>query len=139
VIKGDLLVVPIEDSVVYFQPIFLEETGGAFPEFRRVAVVYADRVEWADTLVGALELVFGAPEDGDDGGDDGDGGDPPPVGTIDELLAEAEAAFANADAALRSGDLAGYQEWVDEAQRILDEIADLLTETEPNAAAPGPM
>jgi len=139
VIKGDLLVVPIEDSVVYFQPIFLEETGGAFPEFRRVAVVYADRVEWADTLVGALELVFGAPDDGDDGGDDGDGGDPAPVGTIDELLAEAEAAFANADAALRSGDLAGYQEWVNEAQRILDEIADLLTETEPNAAAPGPM
>jgi len=139
VIKGDLLVVPIEDSVVYFQPIFLEETGGAFPEFRRVAVVYADRVEWADTLVGALELVFGAPDDGDDGGDDGDGGGPAPVGTIDELLAEAEAAFANADAALRSGDLAGYQEWVNEAQRILDEIADLLTETEPNAAAPGPM
>jgi uncharacterized protein len=136
VIKGDLLVVPIEDSVVYFQPIFLEETGGAFPEFRRVAVVYADRVEWADTLVGALELVFGAP---DDGGDDGDGGDPAPVGTIDELLAEAETAFANADAALRSGDLAGYQQWVDEAERILDEIADLLTETEPNAAAPGPM
>jgi uncharacterized membrane protein (UPF0182 family) len=137
VIKGDLLVVPIEDSVVYFQPIFLEETGGAFPEFRRVAVVYADRVEWADTLVGALELVFGAPEDGDDGGDDG--GDPAPVGTIEELLAEAEDAFANADTALRSGDLAGYQEWVDEAERILDELADILSEPEPNATAPGPM
>jgi uncharacterized membrane protein (UPF0182 family) len=142
VIKGDLLIVPIEDSVVYFQPIFLEETGGAFPEFRRVAVVYADRVEWADSLVGALELVFGAPEDddGDDGdGDGGNGGDPPPVGSIEELLGEAEAAFANADAALRAGDLAGYQEWVDEAERILDEIADLLNETEPNAAAPRPM
>jgi uncharacterized protein len=139
VIKGDLLVVPIEDSVVYFQPIFLEETGGAFPEFRRVAVVYADRVEWADTLVGALELVFGAPEDGEGDGDDGDGGDPPPVGSIEELLAEAEAAFANADGALRAGDLAGYQEWVDEAERILDDIADLLNETEPNAAAPRPM
>ncbi|HEU4894411.1 MAG TPA: UPF0182 family protein, partial [Acidimicrobiia bacterium] len=141
VIKGDLLVVPIEDSVVYFQPIFLEETGGAFPEFRRVAVVYADRVEWADTLVGALELVFGAPEgeDGGDGGVDGDGGDPPPSGTIDELIAEAEAAFANADTALREGDLAGYQEWVDEAERVLEEIADLLSETAPNAAAPGPM
>jgi uncharacterized membrane protein (UPF0182 family) len=142
VIKGDLLIVPIEDSVVYFQPIFLEETGGAFPEFRRVAVVYADRVEWADSLVGALELVFGAPEDddGDDGdGDGGNGGDPPPVGSIEELLGEAEAAFANADAALRAGDLAGYQEWVDEAERILDEIADLLNESEPNAAAPRPM
>jgi uncharacterized membrane protein (UPF0182 family) len=140
VIKGDLLIVPIEDSVVYFQPIFLEETGGAFPEFRRVAVVYADRVEWADSLVGALELVFGTADDDDDGdGDGGDGGDPPPVGSIEELLGEAEAAFANADAALRAGDLAGYQEWVDEAERILDEIADLLNETEPNAAAPRPM
>jgi hypothetical protein len=87
-------------------------------------------------------LVFGAPEDddGDDGdGDGGNGGDPPPVGSIEELLGEAEAAFANADAALRAGDLAGYQEWVDEAERILDEIADLLNETEPNAAAPRPM
>ncbi|MGB7858923.1 MAG: UPF0182 family protein [Acidimicrobiia bacterium] len=59
VIKGDLLVVPIEDSVIYFQPIYLEEEGGAFPEFRRVAVVYSDRVEWSETLDGALELVFG--------------------------------------------------------------------------------
>lgn len=138
VIKGDLLIVPIEDSVVYFQPIFLEETGGAFPEFRRVAVVYADRVEWSDTLVGALELVFGAPEDDDDDGDDGDGV-PAPVGTIEELLAEAEAAFADADAALRAGDLAAYQQAVNQAERILAEIADLLSETEPNAAAPGPM
>jgi hypothetical protein len=96
-------------------------------------------VEWADTLVGALELVFGAPDDGDDGGDDGDGGDPAPVGTIEELLAEAEDAFANADTALRSGDLAGYQEWVDEAERVLDELADILSEPEPNATAPGPM
>jgi uncharacterized membrane protein (UPF0182 family) len=142
VIKGDLLVVPIEDSVVYFQPIFLEEDGGAFPEFRRVAVVYSDRVEWADSLDGALELVFGAVdgEDGQDGedGTDGDGETPqPPVeGTIEELIAQAEDAFANAEAALRSGDLAAYQQWVDEAQSILEQIADLVgqTETEPNAA-----
>ena len=138
VIKGDLLIVPIEDSVVYFQPIFLEETGGAFPEFRRVAVVYSDRVEWSDSLVGALELVFGAPGEapGDDDGDDDDGGAPPSA--IGDLIAEAEAAFANADTALRDGDLAEYQRWVDEAERILQEIADLLSETEPNASAPRP-
>lgn len=139
VIKGDLLIVPIEDSVVYFQPIFLEETGGAFPEFRRVAVVYSDRVEWADTLAGALELVFGAP--GEDPGDDDppeDDGEPPTEGSVEELIAEAEAAFANADTALRAGNLAEYQQWVDEAERILAEIADLLSESQPNAAAPGP-
>ncbi len=133
VIKGDMLVVPIEESVVYLQPIFLEEEGGAFPEFRRVAVVYSDRVEWADSLDGALDLVFGPSPGGGDGDGDGDGGEtpPPPSGdsTLEELIAEAEQAFDNADAALRTGNLAEYQTWVDEAQRILDEIADLVNST----------
>jgi uncharacterized membrane protein (UPF0182 family) len=134
VIKGDMLVVPIEESVVYFQPIFLEEDGGAFPEFRRVAVVYADRVEWADSLNGALQLVFGESQGGGDG--------PVPPGTestIEELLTEAEAAFANADAALRAGDLAQYQRWVEEAQRVLGEIADLVNAEQPNASVAHPL
>ncbi len=126
VIKGDMLVVPVEESVLYFQPIFLEEEGGAFPEFRRIAVVYADRVEWADSIDGALELVFG--ESSGDGGDGQDGGEPPPSGdqTIEELVAEANTAFANANSALRRGDLAEYQRWVEEAERVLAEIASLL-------------
>lgn len=126
VIKGDMLVVPIEESVVYFQPIFLEEQGGAFPEFRRIAVVYSDRVEWADTIDGALQLVFG--DGAGDGDGDGDGGEQPPTGdrTIEELVAEANSAFANADAALRRGDLAEYQRWVDEAERIVAEIERLI-------------
>jgi uncharacterized protein len=121
VIKGDLLVVPLEDGLIYFQPIYLEESGGAFPEFRRVAVVYGDRVEWADTLDAALALVFRP-----------DGSQPPPAppdggdSTLEELVAEASAAFDRAQAALREGDLSGYQRWVEEAQRILGEIEDLL-------------
>ena len=128
VTKGDMLVVPIENALVYFQPIFLEEEGGAFPEFRRVAVVYSDKVEWADTLDGALEKVFGI-GDGEEEPEEPSGG----LATVEELIAEAEAAFANADTALRAGDLAGYQRWVEEAQRILGEIADLL-EAEANAS-----
>lgn len=124
VIKGDLLVVPIEESLIYFQPIYLEEEGGAFPEFRRVAVVYKDRVQWDDTLAGALQLIFGDAENGDQPPVD----QPPSsdVSTLEELIAEADVAFSNADDALRSGDLAEYQRWVDEAQRILDEIATVV-------------
>lgn len=122
VIKGDLLVVPIEESVIYFQPFYLEEAGGAFPEFRRVAVVFGERVEWADSLNGAIELVFGTADPGDPGVVD-----PPPVGDgLGALVEEGNRAFANADAALRRGDLAEYQRWVNEAQRIFDEIRDLL-------------
>lgn len=132
VIKGDLLVVPIEDSVIYFQPIYLEEEGGAFPEFRRVAVVYSDRVEWSETLDGALELVFGISAGGDGGAGSGDGGTvDPPTGdeTIEELVAEATTAFENANTALAQGDLAGYQRWIDEAERILVEIEILVSQS----------
>ncbi len=134
VTKGDILVVPIETSVIYIQPIFLEEEDGAFPEFRRVAVVYSDRVEWSDTLDGALELVFGAESSPDPGGPEPGESD----ATLEELVEAAEQAFANAETALRSGDLANYQRWVGEAQRLLNEIADLVNPP-PNAQGAGPL
>ncbi len=126
VIKGDLLVVPIEDSVIYLQPVYLEEEGGAFPEFRRVAVVFSDRVEWDVTLAGALELVFGEADEPTDPSDP-----EPPDGdsTVEELIADAGAAFDNANAALRRGDLADYQTWVQEAERILRELERLMSES----------
>lgn len=132
VVKGDLLVVPIEDSLLYFQPIFLEESGGSFPEFRRVAVVYADRVEWADSLNGALALVFG-----DDVGDGEGPGAPPPdtEADLEQLVAQANEAFQQANAALREGDLAEYQRWVEEAERILRQIENVL-QGSVDAAAP---
>lgn len=139
VIKGDLLVVPIENSVVYFQPIYLEEEGGAFPEFRRVAVVFSDRVEWADSLDGALELVFGplatdgdvpgagaAPGGDSDGGGSDLGGGTASDSTVDELVMQARAAFDRANDALAAGDLAGYQRWIEEAERLIDEIGTLV-------------
>lgn len=125
VVLGDLLVVPIEDSLIYVQPVFLEAEGGGFPEFRRVIVVYGDRVEWADTLDGAMELVFGDGTGGEvepptDGGTEGDGG------TVEQLLDQAVAAFALADEALKNGDLAEYQRLTDEAARLIEEAQALL-------------
>jgi uncharacterized membrane protein (UPF0182 family) len=125
VIKGDLFVVPIEDSVLYFQPIYLEEAGGAFPEFRRVAVVYSDKVRWAESMDAALELVFGAPDDDGSGVQPPDGTD----STLQELIDDANQAFLNADKALKAGDLAGYQGWIDEVARILMEIENLVSQS----------
>jgi len=120
VIKGDMLVVPIEDSILYVQPIYLQAEVGGFPEFRRVIVVYGDQVEWAETLDGALGLVFG--------GEGEPAGEPttPDGTTIEQLLGQAAAAFDNADDALRAGDLSDYQRWVDEAKRLLEEAQSLV-------------
>ena len=84
-------------------------------------VVYGDQVEWAETLEGALGLVFG--------GDDGEPSEEPttPDGTtIEQLLDQAASAFDNADDALRAGDLSDYQRWVDEAKRLLQEAQALV-------------
>ncbi len=119
VIKGDLLVVPIEDSLIYIQPIFLEEEGGSFPEFRRAAVVFGDQVEWAETLDGALALIFG---------DETRQVEPstPDGATVEELLNQAANAFTAADEALKTGDLAEYQRQVEEAQRLIEEAQSIL-------------
>jgi hypothetical protein len=123
VIKGDLLVVPIEDSLLYIQPIFLEAEGGGIPEFRRVIVVHGDQVEWAQTLDLALQQVFGAGT----GGDPVDPGPSIPDGdTVAELLSEAAAAFDRAAEALTAGDLAEYQRSVNEAQRLIEEAQAII-------------
>jgi uncharacterized membrane protein (UPF0182 family) len=133
VIKGDLLVVPIEDSIVYIQPIFLEAEGGGIPEFRRVIVVHGEQVEWAETLDGALELVFGEGVVGEEPSEPSEPSEPTEPGTgsgdVADLLAQAAAAFAAADEALTQGDLAEYQRLIAEAERLVEEAQALLEDS----------
>jgi hypothetical protein len=59
VIRGDLLVIPIEESLVYVQPLYLQAEGGRIPELKRVVVAYQNRVVMQETLEGALTELFG--------------------------------------------------------------------------------
>ena len=69
VIQGNMLVVPIDESILYVQPIYISArtVGGgtsgddvaALPEFKRVVVVFGDRIVMRDTLAEALTAVFG--------------------------------------------------------------------------------
>jgi uncharacterized membrane protein (UPF0182 family) len=146
VIKGNLLVVPIEDSLLYVQPIYLNaDTGGTgIPQFKRVVASYNSQIEIADSLDQVLVQLFGAPDTrGDTGGDtgNGDGGDTtPPEGTLEEqvtqLLDLAAIAFDEADAALRQGNLALYQQRVDEAREYIEEANRLIADaTDPSTPA----
>jgi len=65
VIRGDLLVIPIEESLLYVQPLYLQAEGGRIPELKRVVVAYENQVVMGETLDGALtELFGGAPGPG---------------------------------------------------------------------------
>ena len=59
VIRGNLLVIPIEDAIVYVQPLYLRSEQGQIPELKRVIVAYADRVVMEETLEAAMAKVFG--------------------------------------------------------------------------------
>jgi uncharacterized membrane protein (UPF0182 family) len=59
VIRGNLLVIPIEESVLYVQPLYLRAEGGRIPELKRVIVAYQNRVVMRETLDEALAALFG--------------------------------------------------------------------------------
>jgi uncharacterized membrane protein (UPF0182 family) len=59
VIRGDLLVIPIEESLLYVQPLYLQAEGGRIPELKRVVVAYENQVVMSETLDGSLAELFG--------------------------------------------------------------------------------
>jgi uncharacterized membrane protein (UPF0182 family) len=59
VIRGELLVIPIEEALLYVQPLYLRAQGGQIPELKRVIVAYQNRVVMEETLERALARLFG--------------------------------------------------------------------------------
>ena len=58
VIRGNLLVIPIEESLIYVQPVYLRAEGGRIPELRRVVVAYENRVVMEETFDRAMARLF---------------------------------------------------------------------------------
>src|ERR1700688_565083 len=58
VIRGNLLVIPIENSVLYVSPLYLRAESGQLPELKRVIAAYGDRVVMEETLPAALAALF---------------------------------------------------------------------------------
>lgn len=61
VIRGDLLVIPVEESLLYVEPVYLRAEQGELPELRRVIVTYGEQVMMRETLEQAIAAIFGAP------------------------------------------------------------------------------
>src|SRR5436309_11258258 len=58
VIRGHLIVIPIENSILYVSPLYLRAESGQLPELKRVIVAYGDRVVMENTLSEALAALF---------------------------------------------------------------------------------
>lgn len=135
-IQGNLLVVPIEEALVYVQPIYLQGTEVQLPEFKRVVVVFGQRIVMRPSLGEALADVFGeeilAIEPGlAEGPEEEEPVGPAPAGQAIDLLRRAEQAFEEAEQALREGDLATYAERVAEARRLVEQALEMSETAQP--------
>jgi uncharacterized protein len=59
VIRGNLLVVPIKESLMYFEPVYLQAEQSPIPELTRVIAAYGDEIVMEPTLTDALVKIFG--------------------------------------------------------------------------------
>ncbi len=126
VIRGNLLVIPIEESLIYIQPIYLRAEGGKIPELKRVIVAYENHIAMEETLDEALASVFGgrvtAP--GESGAAD-TLGRPTTPGTAStpavssEVLLQARTHFDRAIEAQRRGDWSLYGEELEKLGELL--------------------
>jgi uncharacterized membrane protein (UPF0182 family) len=126
VIRGDLLVIPIEQSLLYVQPLYLQAEGGRIPELKRVVVAYQNQVVMEETLDAGLTRLFG--------GGSGIQPEPPAVTEaagapalgeteLRSLLGEARRRYEAALAAQRAGDWARYGEEIRRLGELLERLA----------------
>jgi uncharacterized membrane protein (UPF0182 family) len=127
VIYGNLLVIPVEDSLLYVQPLFLRSTQSEIPLLQRVVMVFGGTVVMENTLADALAALFGpaAPgvEELGDGAIEGPrqpDGERPGDPEVARLIRDALGHFAEAEEALRAGDLGRYQTETRAAQDLLE-------------------
>jgi hypothetical protein len=133
VVFGDLLVIPIEDSFLYAQPIFVVSSQvNAIPELKRVAVVHGGSVTLGNSLQEAIAASFGETVPPPVSG----GGGPPPTGDVAKLLQEALDHFQKAQQALQNQDLATYQAEIDKARQLIQQASELAGKTPSPSPSP---
>jgi uncharacterized membrane protein (UPF0182 family) len=119
VIRGNLLVVPIDNSILYVTPLYLRAQIGQLPELKRVIAVYGDHVVMEQTLGAALAALFkapnvaAAPEQGT-----------PTVSAVptSDTARAALDHYERAIAKLRAGDWSGFGAELDALRPLLEQM-----------------
>jgi len=120
VIRGSLLVIPIEKSLLYVQPLFLAADKAGLPELKRVIVAFGDQVVMEENLELALQRLFG--------------GKKAPAGATMAVTADSKASpatlakeamgiYERAVNLQRQGNWAGYGEELRKLEQVLKRMA----------------
>jgi len=140
VIRGNLLVIPMDQSILYVEPIYLEAEASQLPELRRVIVAYGNRIAMGETLAEGLTQVMTGDQPA---AAEAPGGAEPPAGAeaidprptlpeyggeVAELILEADARYQAAQNCLLTGDWTCYGSEMDALKLVLEALVEAAQE-----------
>ena len=131
--RGNLFVIPINTSVLYVEPVYLEAQNSSIPEVKRIIMVYKDQIAYGETLADCIISLFGYDINADasvtpdnssviDNGDNEEGSESEAM-TQAELIAKAQEAFNKAQEAQQEGNWAAYGNYLDQLEDYLNQLA----------------
>jgi len=120
VTRGNLLVIPIKDSILYIEPLYIQAETGQLPELKRVLVSDGVSVVMEENLSKALEVLFGkskrkviVEEEGREEGEEK---------STTELIEEAQAYYDLIEDSMKKGDWAGIGDSFDKLGNVIDSL-----------------
>ncbi|MDQ3012302.1 MAG: UPF0182 family protein, partial [Acidobacteriota bacterium] len=130
---GTLLVIPIKESLLYVQPLYLRAESGKIPELKRVIVVAENKIAMEETLEAGLARIFGSgtpakqSSTGETLASASQPGAPPPATPASSdtqgLAAQAKQHYDRAIQAQRDGDWARYGEEIKRLGTVIEQIS----------------
>lgn len=123
--RGNMFVIPINTSLLYVEPVYLEATNSSIPEVKRIIMAYGDKIAYEETLADCLTSLFGG--DAEKGVDNesspvSDEKDSQTLSTR-QLAKLASQAFEDAQNAQKNGDWAEYGKYLDKLEEYLNQLA----------------
>jgi uncharacterized membrane protein (UPF0182 family) len=132
--RGNMFVIPIEDSLMYVEPIYLKASDSSLPEVKRIVLYYGDKIAYEETLAKALDSMFGSgtgdaiaatdPTGSQGEVDAEDDGDQQQM-TTDQLIREITETYNSAIEAQRAGDWAKYGEEMKALKEYIDQLSEM--------------
>jgi uncharacterized membrane protein (UPF0182 family) len=131
VVRGNLLTIPVEDSLLYVEPIYIKAANAnALPEMKKVVVYYKNRVVMEDTLEQGLERIFQL-KNNQPGTGQPEQPQPPITGGAENtatLIVRANEAFRQSQEAMKAGNWTEYGDRLNELEEILNKLNALTTQ-----------
>lgn len=120
--RGNILVIPINNSLLYIEPLYLQAEASKMPELKRVIAAYGNTVVMEETLDKALMKIFGGQLTEPQPGTDTDIPGAAAGTTTGELAKQARQFYDRANQALRQGDWAGYGDNINRLNEVIKKL-----------------